>query len=201
MKTIIQLIKYHSEILKTTGIPSHTWHWVAIFKIEALAWAPWWLLPPCTPKTCLYNHQILEIMLFSWLTNSTIGVSCQHEPEPLLLASPQNNWWSHCRILHDQILHWPSTSCWCWMQWNTTIPPVPHKSVAKTTMKTILHTCTATYAIECGVTDCRPLRAATLEWVAGWTTLQCLEGEGSSERSTSSMIDKGDMKRYLNAWR
>ena len=45
------------------------------------------------------------------------------------------------------------------------------------------------------------VRAATLEQVAGQMTLQHLEGEGLSECSTSSMIDKGDMKRYLNAWR
>ena len=129
---------------------SLAWCWAAIFIIEALAWTPFPLLHPHIPKTCLHMLQkIIWQVLFYWLTGSTIEASCQCGLGPFLQESLQNNTWSCCRTLHDQICCRPGTSCWHWMQQSATTQQVSdmcnHEIVG--------HTCTAMEAMEHGVME------------------------------------------------
>jgi hypothetical protein len=61
---------------------------------------------------------------------------------------------------------------------------------------TEMHTCTATYAMERGVTDRSPISVATLERVAVLSFLDRFAGGGSS---LSFSTDDGDVNKSLKA--
>ena len=69
-------------------------------------------------------------------------------------------------------------------------------------------TCTATYTIEHGVTECKPMRFATLEQVAGLDFCDLFQRGKSSGcgpvgppiSNKTSAADVGDMNKNLNAY-
>lgn len=66
------------------------------------------------------------------------------------------------------------------------------------TIRAEVHACTATYAIERGVTDRNPIRVATLERVAVLFVLDRFAGGGSSF-VVSVPTDDGDVNKSLKA--